>query len=74
MSRFPNDMERHAQDGVRAMQLENITIQREFESHMTEAFPLWRQWTDTGKVSDLRHAFARGWHASKRNTVGGNRA
>lgn len=68
MSRFPNDMERHAQDGTRAMQLENIEIDKLFKAHMDEAFderPDENRDAKSYTINDMRHAFGRGWHASK---------
>ena len=69
MSRFPNDFEKRAQEGTRAMQLENLKIDDLFKAHMEEAFSGPPGNREPGAKlytwNDMLHAFSRGWHASK---------
>ena len=73
MSRFKNAQEIHAENGTRDMRLENMSIEELFTAHMSEAHPE-KQMPEPREEAekqecftydDMRHAFARGWHASK---------
>ncbi len=82
MSRFKNAQEIHAENGTRDMRLENMKIEELFTAHMSEAHPE-KQMPEPREEAekqecftydDMRHAFARGWHASKHVRDEGMRA
>lgn len=37
-----------------------------FAAYLDTAYPLWRQWNDTGGMRKLEAAFTAGWHAATR--------
>lgn len=82
MSRFKNAQEIHAENGICDMRLENMKIEELFTAHMSEAHPekqMPEPREDAEKqecftYDDMRHAFARGWHASKHVRDDGMRA
>lgn len=82
MSRFKNAQEIHAENGTRDMRLENMSIEELFTAHMSEAHPEKQMPEPRSEAEkqecftydDMRHAFARGWHASKHVRDEGMRA